>query len=598
MPHRFEQYFAVRRFHYLSSLSFSPDGAEIAYSTDTTGQFNLWRQPAAGGWPVQLTVLEDDSARQHAWTREGFVVGIDHHGDEQWQLHRLPASGGWPEDLTRHPGAQFVVGYEHPDRPRLTYSGNATRPEDTSVYELDLVSGESHPLVEDRGNFAPGPWHPDGRRLALVQVLGNMDQDVFLLDLADGSRRHLTPHQGEEINLPVGFSQQGDALFLLTNRDHEFTWLARLDLAGGLETVWRGDWDVEAAHLDRERRRLAWVVNEGGLSAFHVLDLVSGRELGVPELPRGWCRLSAFSPDGRRLAAVISTATRTADVYVADLEAQTTTRLTWSFLGGIPEEELCGAEAIHYPSFDRRIPAWLYLPRAAGRLPVVLSIHGGPEAQERPGQEFSLYQYLASRGVAVLAPNIRGSSGYGRTYQALIHRDWGGGELRDIEAAARWLQEQAWVDPHRIAVYGASFGGFATLSAMTRLSEYWACGVDLVGPSNLVTFARAVPPHWKHWTRRWVGDPDDDRDLLVERSPITYVDRVRAPLLVLQGARDPRVVKAESDQMVERLRAMGREVEYQVFEDEGHGFTKRPNLLRAYRMIADFLLRHLGVEGA
>jgi dipeptidyl aminopeptidase/acylaminoacyl peptidase len=153
------------------------------------------------------------------------------------------------------------------------------------------------------------------------------------------------------------------------------------------------------------------------------------------------------------------------------------------------------------------------------------------------------------------------------------------------------------VDPARVAVYGGSFGGFATLSAMTRLPDYWTCGVDLVGPANLVTFARAVPPFWRHIMKRWVGDPDEDHDLLVERSPITYVDNVRAPLLVLQGARDPRVVKPESDQMVERLRSLGRDVEYHVFEDEGHGFVRHDNQVRAYRIIAEFLERHLGVAG-
>lgn len=196
----------------------------------------------------------------------------------------------------------------------------------------------------------------------------------------------------------------------------------------------------------------------------------------------------------------------------------------------------------------------------------------------------------------MLAPKIRGSTGYGKSYQLLIHRDWGGGELRDIEASAHYLQRLEWVDPRRLAIHGGSFGGFATLSAMTRLPQYWACGVDIVGPSNLVTFVRAVPPYWRHMTTRWVGDPDQDREVLMERSPITYVYNLSAPLMILQGARDPRVVKAESDQMVERLRALGREVKYHVFEDEGHGFTKRANQMRAYRLISDFLFRHLGVE--
>ena len=193
----------------------------------------------------------------------------------------------------------------------------------------------------------------------------------------------------------------------------------------------------------------------------------------------------------------------------------------------------------------------------------------------------------------MLATNIRGSTGYGKTFQTLIHRDWGGGDLRDWEHAAKWLQAQDWVDPDRIGVYGGSYGGFATLTCVTRLPDYWAAAVDIVGPSNLVTFSKAVPPTWRRFMDKWVGNPETEVDFLMERSPITYVDDVRAPLLVIQGANDPRVVKGESDQMVERLRELGRDVEYDVFDDEGHGFTKRENQLRASRLAADWLERHL-----
>lgn len=349
--------------------------------------------------------------------------------------------------------------------------------------------------------------------------------------------------------------------------------------------------------MSGDRRVLAWVVNEDGRSRFAARDLETGTELTVPELPSGHCLHFAVSGAGGRLAAVIGTSTRPYDVYVADLGAQTAARITSSALGGIPEGDLVEPELVRYKSFDGcQIPAWLYRPRGAnGRVPVLVSIHGGPEAQERSTGTSTLpfYQYLLSRGVAVLAPNIRGSTGYGKSYQLLIHRDWGGGELRDIEHAAMYLRSLPWVAGDRLGVYGGSFGGFATLSAMTRLPALWACGVDLVGPSNLVTFARAVPAFWRRSMKAWVGDPDEDADMLLERSPISYAEQVRAPLMVIQGARDPRVVKPESDQMVERLRALGREVDYHVFEDEGHGLTKRRNQLQAYRMISDFLLRHL-----
>jgi dipeptidyl aminopeptidase/acylaminoacyl peptidase len=195
--------------------------------------------------------------------------------------------------------------------------------------------------------------------------------------------------------------------------------------------------------------------------------------------------------------------------------------------------------------------------------------------------------------IGVLATNIRGSTGYGKTYQKLIHRDFGGADLLDWEHAALYLRGLPWVDPARLGVFGGSYGGFATLSCVTRLPEYWAAAVDIVGPSNLITFARAVPPAWKRMMKQWVGDPDEDAEMLRERSPITYVDNVRAPLLVIQGANDPRVVKPESDQMVERLRELGRTVEYMVFDDEGHGFTKTANSLKALKASAEWLEKHL-----
>ena len=228
--------------------------------------------------------------------------------------------------------------------------------------------------------------------------------------------------------------------------------------------------------------------------------------------------------------------------------------VTESRIGVPPEDELADVELITYPTFDdREIPAWLYRPAVEGRVPVVLSIHGGPEAQEHPLYH-PLYQYLVSRGIAVLATNIRGSTGYGKTYQRLVQRDWGGGDMKDWDHAVKWLHGQDWVDRDRIGVFGGSYGGFAVLTCVTRLPDYWAAAVDIFGPFNLITFAKAVPPTWRRMMKRFVGDPDEDADLLRERSPLTYIENMKTPLLVIQGATDPRVVKPESDQLVDRLR--------------------------------------------
>ena len=253
-------------------------------------------------------------------------------------------------------------------------------------------------------------------------------------------------------------------------------------------------------------------------------------------------------------------------------------------------------ELVSYPSFDRKIPAFLYrpTPRGTEKAPVLLMIHGGPQAQERPSYGYAgMYQYLLSKGIGILAPNIRGSTGYGKEYERLILHDWGGAELRDIEGAWKYLLTLDWVDPVRIAVGGGSFGGFATLSAATRIPDAWRAAVDIFGPSNLVTFAKAVPPHWRKMMAEWIGDPDKEQEFLLARSPITYAEKLKCPILIIQGARDPRVVKGESDQFVEKLRAMGRETDYMVIPDEGHGFTKQKNEFAAYQKITDFLVAQL-----
>jgi len=227
-----------------------------------------------------------------------------------------------------------------------------------------------------------------------------------------------------------------------------------------------------------------------------------------------------------------------------------------------------------------------------------LSIHGGPTAQERPLYDYAgLYQYLANSGIAVIAPNFRGSTGYGKSFEKMIYHDWGGKELKDLEYATKWLISKSWVDANRIGVFGASFGGFATLNCITRLSDYnWKAAVDIVGPSNLVTFSKAVPEHWKRFMAELVGDSENEQEFLMKRSPISYVDNIKTKvtkLLVIQGANDPRVVKNESDQIVETLLNKGMNVEYMVFEDEGHGFTKYNNLVRALKRTGEFFVDKL-----
>lgn len=596
---RFEQFFAVRRLQSLSNLAFSPDGEQIAYSTDASGQFNLWTQPSQGGWPTQLTTFEDKAVRWIRWLPGGDILFFaDTGGDEKYQLYRIGGRGGWPERITTHDDVQYFPGDLSPDGKLYAFSGNERSRSDVDVMVYDTTTGETRVALAAEGWFNAGRWSPDGRSIAVTQLVSNTDQHVHLLDVQKGTYEDLTPHEGEEKNFALGFRRDGSGVYIVTDRGGSHTWLGQVPLdSREPQPVWRGDWDVEEADLSEAGGRIAWCVNEDGYSVVHVKDEATGRELPVPEIPRGWVQGLALSADGRRLALNLTTGARTADVQVVDLGEQTRAQVTYSFLGGIAVEDLIEPELVRIPGDGGPIPAWLYRPkRASAPVPAVLYVHGGPEAQERPYYS-GLYQYLLARGVALLAPNIRGSTGYGRDWQVAIHHDWMGVDLRDLRACAAYLRSLGGIDPDKLGVLGGSYGGYATLMCATRLPEYWAAAVDIVGPSDLVTFLRSVPPTWKPMMKAWVGDPETEAEWLTERSPITYVDQIRCPLLVIQGANDPRVVKPESDQMVERLRARGHPVEYVVYADEGHGFTKRANQVSAGRAAADFLLRHFGMGG-
>ena len=406
----------------------------------------------------------------------------------------------------------------------------------------------------------------------------------------------LSQHDGEVKYFPAPWKPDGTGLFVITDAGREFAGIASLPaVPGELDWYEEPEWDVEEVVVSADGTTIAWTVNEDGYSRLHARALATGDDVAVTEGPRGVMSALRISADGHRVAFLLATATRPTEVVVLDLVSGATHVLTNSAPPATQRVEPVEPSLVRYSTHDgREVAAFLYRPRGGGPFPVVLSIHGGPEAQERPQYMYAgLYQCLLAQGVAILAPNVRGSTGYGATYQKLIHRDWGGAELRDLEFAVKYLHGLDWVDADRVGVFGGSFGGFATLSCVSRLPDLWAVAVDIVGPSNLVSFVQAVPPTWRRMMTAWVGDPIDDLDFLIERSPVTYADDITTPLFVIQGANDPRVVQAESDQIVERLRARGVDVRYDVYDDEGHGFTKRANEIKALGDAADFIVAHL-----
>ncbi|MGQ9910015.1 MAG: prolyl oligopeptidase family serine peptidase [Candidatus Flexifilum sp.] len=598
----FRQFAATRL--YAEPCAYSPNGRQIAHVVNTTGQFNLWTAPTGGGMARQLTAFTDHTVRSLGWSPDGrqIVFTADQNADEFHQVYLIDAAGGWPQAITNAPQAQHHLGVQpfSPDGALLAYSANDRDPQHMEIILRERKTGATTRPFPNDGQFYAMSWSPDGRFLTAINVIGNTHVTMYLYDRLTGEVRPVGEHTIPARSEPQEWDASGSGFYFLGDAEREFMALGYWELATG-HSYWIAapPQDIEAALVSRDGKKLLWLANQDGASVLKGRDLTTGEDLDLPALPYGQVDGWALRPDGARLALVIAQPTEANNLYELNLVPRRGRArfkaLGQSMLGGIPARSLIVPQRVAYPTFDGRdIPAWLYRPRGDGPFPVVLSIHGGPQAQERPRYNYNgLYQYLLHRGIGILAPNIRGSTGYGKSYTRLIERDWGGADLKDIEHAALYLHGLDWVDASRIAIFGGSFGGFAVLSAITRLPDLWAAAVDLVGPSNLVTFVSSVPPHWKPLMKAWLGDPDDDRDFLLERSPITYVDRIRTPLLVIQGANDPRVVKAESDQMVERIRARGGAVQYYVDPQEGHGATRRENAVKWMELSAEFLVEHL-----
>ncbi len=626
-PYTFNQFASIRRYftNAGATLTFSPNGKEIAYITNTSGQFNLWKQPSDGGYPIQLTMFANRIARTGSWSPDGehILLSVDYQGDEYHQLYLIPARGGEPEQLTHEPRVQHHIEGDcwSPDGRYIAYAANDRSMAHMDVAVRDMHTGKVMRLLAGDGLYYPEAWSPNGRYLVAVEWITSTDYNLYLIDVPRKTSRLITPHTGDAAYATGPWLPDSSGFYFIGDEARDFKGLAFYDLK---KQQWHWlltpEWDVSHVEGTHDGRYLAWLINEDGLSKLHIRNQHTGRMLRLPRLPRGTIAMPTFSHDGRRLAFFFSTATQPAELYVLDLTKlqrpgrfsprsaslrgrfakparSPLKQITYSTLGGIDPKELIEPRLIRYRSSDGlRIAAWLYKPKQlkkGQRAPVVVSVHGGPEAQEHPYYGYGLYQYWLSRGIGVLAPNIRGSTGYGKKFQMAIYRDWGGGELRDLEHAARYLRRLDWVDSKRIGLYGPSFGGFVVLSAISRLPEYWAAAVDWFGPSNLVASILEDPPWWRKMDELTIGDPVKDYDELMARSPVTHADKIRVPLFVVQGALDMRVVKGESDQIVNRLHALGVPVRYDVYEDEGHGFTKRANELKAVEDTAEFLAQHL-----
>jgi len=599
----FERYLNVRSAY---GATFSPDGKHLSFLTNITGVDEVWSIPIdihapVPAWPEQLTFRgERVAGAVFSPTTSVLLVSADVGGNERTQLYKL--DGSIFTALTAQPDVIHQFGGWSLDGKRITYSSNERDPRYFDVYERLLDSSEPRLLLQHDGtNYSMG-FSPDGQQVLVGRFDSNIRNQLLLVDTATGVVRSLTPEitEGPAQHVSAAWSADRRGLYLLSDRGRQFLSLAWLDLATTELTYLRDDpWDVEALALTEDGTHMALATNEDGYSRLELFDVSAGweerRELPVPALPQGILHELSWSRDGARLAFTLDTADNAPDVWVWDVAEKILWRATRSALGGIPRETFVAPSLVHYPTFDgREIPAFLYLPQGSPpqELPVVIHVHGGPEGQSRPIFN-PVIQYLVACGYGVLAPNVRGSTGYGYEYQSLDDVRLRMDSVADLRYAALWLCESGIADPKRIAVMGGSYGGFMVLSAVTTYPDLWAAGVDLVGVANFVTFLENTGPWRRKLRESEYGSLEHDREFLEQISPIHHVDRISTPLFVVHGANDPRVPVGEAEQIVAALRGRGVPVEYLRFEDEGHGLVKRANRLIVYLAIARFLDKYV-----
>jgi dipeptidyl aminopeptidase/acylaminoacyl peptidase len=606
MSYPIERYLNVRS---AMAGTFRPDGRRLAFLTDITGTYQIWAvdvpppgQPTP--WPEQLTFFKERVLTvTYSPVADEMVFSTDVGGNERAQLFLLSGDGQHLRQLTDAPQAIHSFGGWSHDGRSIAYSSNMRDPRVFDVYVMEVRRGEARMVHQGDGWFYVVGFSPDDAQLLIGKAYSSFDQDLWLLDLASGATHLLTPHQGSA-RFEAAFAPDGRRLYCASDLDRDFLTLAHLDLnrpaadspAPRLSFRDSPGWDVASLSVAPQSNRLAYHVNADGYTRLIIESLADGAVLSLEGLPPGVCELSAFSVDGSRAAVVLNAPRYNPDVWVADLTTGEAHQVTRSSRAGIPQSSLVEPELIRYPSFDGlSIAGFLYRPltaRPGDKLRVLFIVHGGPESQTQP--TFGpITQYFVNRGYAVFAPNVRGSTGYGKQFAHLDDVEKRLDSVADLAYGARYLVEQSIADPQRIAVYGGSYGGFMVLAALTQYPEIWAAGIDVVGIANFLTFLENTGPWRRELRIAEYGDPEKDRDLLERISPINHVHRIKAPLMVIHGANDPRVPVGEAEQIVAALRARNVPVAYLRYEDEGHGLSKLANRLDAYAKMADFLDQHL-----
>ena len=579
-----------------SLLGWIDDGVLIATRFGNTTQ--LHRVDAPLGMRRQITFFPEPVAGASVHpdpVRNGFVYLKDIGGSEFYQMFWYDNANA--DSMLLSDGTSRYTGVSwSPSGRWLGYSTTERNGTDWDLHAKDLRGGRMV-LQEDEGTgWSIEDWSDDDRRVLISQYLSVNESRLYELDVTTGDRRRLLPDETAAFG-GVYYGAE-NSIYFTSDMNSEFRRLHRLDLDNGVIEVLTEDasWDVESFAVSRDRRRIAYVLNEDGVSRLFARSLVDGAFIALPTLPRGIVSGLRFHPDSSRLGFTLRSATTPSDVFSVDFRTRVLTRWTRSELGGIDANRLTEPELVRYPTFDgRSIPVFVYRPQSTGPHPVIVSIHGGPESQSRPSFSSTTQYYVNELGIAVIYPNVRGSRGYGKTWLKLDNGRLREDSVRDIGALLDWLADVPDLDVDRVAVTGGSYGGYMVLASVVHYGDRLRAGIERVGISNFVTFLENTQPYRQDLRRVEYGDERDPamRAFLTSISPLTQVDRIATPMLISQGLNDPRVPASESEQIVAALKKNDIPVWYVLAKDEGHGFRKKSNRDYLTAVTAMFVKRHL-----
>jgi dipeptidyl aminopeptidase/acylaminoacyl peptidase len=581
--------------------SFSADEKRLLFSSNQTGIFNVYSVPVAGGEATPLTSSTSDTTYAVSYfpADDRILFTRDQGGNELNHLY-VREMDGTERDLT--PGSRLKASFGGwtPVGDAFYVLSNERDPRYFDVYRYDATSYERKLFYRDETGYQLGAISDDGQWVAFAKPKSTSDRDIYLWNAATGETRHISPHAGEADYSPEDFDPDSRYLYYTTNDGAEFARVRRYELATGKhEEVEKADWDVDSMRFSKRGAYRVTSVNEDGRTAIRIVETKTDRPLTLPRLPVGDITSVTIAPSEVRLAFYLNGDRSPNNLYVWTIGESAPRQLTDALSKEIDAADLVDSEVVRFKSFDgTTVPSIFFQPHQTtpqSKAPALVWVHGGPGGQTRKGYS-ALIQYLVNHGYVVLGINNRGSSGYGKTFYTADDQKHGREPLWDCVEGKKYLATLPYVDRDRIAIIGGSYGGYMVLAALSLQPDAFAVGVDLFGISNWVRTLESIPAWWESQRLalyKEIGDPVKQKAMLTEVSPLFHSTKIKKPLMVLQGANDPRVIKPESDDIVAAVKKNGVPVEYVVFADEGHGFTKKKNQIEGYRKILEFLDRYL-----